>query len=87
MFSINTIFIFLFGLIIGSFLNFKYIIKSRELISGWVFLGSSFFGFMLLYLFTNEYQFAVNHTALSRNILTLTPISIVIAAISFKKQL
>ncbi|PIR12909.1 hypothetical protein COV49_03845 [Candidatus Falkowbacteria bacterium CG11_big_fil_rev_8_21_14_0_20_39_10] len=66
-------------------LNIKRVYKEKELLFGWSFLFLSFGGFLVLYLFTTEYQFVLDHTALSRNILTLMPLSVLAVGMTFKK--
>ena len=85
LFTSNSWNIWWFIVIISIIVNFKNIIKNKELILGWLFLFFSLAGFLILYLFTEEYQYALNNTAISRNILTLIPISVFITAISFKR--
>lgn len=65
-------------------MDIKKIIKERALLSGWVFLSLSLAGFIILYLFTEEYQYAADYTAVGRNILTAAPVSVFIAAISLR---
>lgn len=64
-------------------LNIKVIIKNRELLFGWLFLFIVLGEFLAVYLFTNDYQYAVNHTAISRNIITLLPISIFLLVVTY----
>ena len=75
-----------FIVVITIILNFKYIIKNKTLLSGWLFLLISFSGFIILYLFTDQYHFVIDNTAVSRNILTLIPVSVAIVAITFSEK-
>lgn len=85
MFTSNSWNIWWFVVVVSLIINFKKIIKDKTQIFGWLFLILSFSGFLILYLFTEEYVFAMNSTANARNILTLVPISVFITAISFKQ--
>jgi len=85
MFTSNSWNIWWFVVVVSLIINFKKIIKNKTQIFGWLFLILSFSGFLILYLFTEEYVFAMNSTANARNILTLIPISVFITAISFKQ--
>jgi hypothetical protein len=53
---------------------------------GWLFLFLVMGGFLILYLFTEEYQYALDNTAISRNILTLIPISVLVVGMSYKNK-
>ncbi len=72
--------------VVALIVNFKKIIKSNELKLGWLFLALSLLGFFILYLFTEEYRYAVDGTAVSRNILTLIPVSVAIVGLSFRNN-
>ncbi|MEK7324386.1 MAG: hypothetical protein AAB217_03905, partial [Chloroflexota bacterium] len=64
-------------------LNIKMIIKKKELLVGWLFLFIVLGEFLAVYLFTNDYQYAVNHTAISRNIIPLLPIAIFLVSVIY----
>ena len=83
LFSQNSWNIWWFMAVVALIANFKKIIKSDALKSGWMFLAFSLLGFFMLYLFTEEYKYVLDGTAVSRNILTLIPVSVAIAGLSF----
>lgn len=68
-------------------INFQKIIFNKNILFAWMFLALSFLGFFILYLFTQEYQFALNYTALLRNILVLTPVSLFVAGLAFQEKI
>lgn len=72
-----------FGL---SLLFIKQIINNRSLrlVYGLWFLA--FGGFLIIYLFTEEYQFAVDGTALSRNLINFIPSSVFLAGLLLRKE-
>jgi hypothetical protein len=63
--------------------NIKTIIKNKEQLFGWLFLFIVSGEFLAVYFFTNDYQYAVNHTAISRNIITLLPISVFLVGVTY----
>lgn len=65
-------------------LNIKMIIKNKELLFGWLFLFIILGEFLAVYLFTNDYQYAVDQTAISRNIIALLPITVFLSAITYR---
>lgn len=73
-----------FVVIISFLANIIKIKKQNNLFLAWLFLIFCFAGLIMLYLFTEEYRFAIDNTALSRNFLTLVPISVALAAASFR---
>lgn len=81
----NSFNIWWFAVIISLVANIIKIKKQKNLILAWLFLIFCFCGLIMLYLFTEEYRFAVDNTALSRNFLTLVPISVALAAVSFRQ--
>lgn len=81
----NSFNIWWFAVIISLAANIIKIKKQNNLILAWLFLIFCFCGLTILYLFTEEYHFAVDNTALSRNFLTLVPISVALAAVSFRQ--
>ncbi len=86
MFTSNSWNIWWFVVVVSLIINFKKIIKDKTQIFGWLFLILSFSGFLILYLFTEEYIFAMNSTANARNILTLIPVSVFLIAVSYKEK-
>ncbi|MFH1745304.1 MAG: glycosyltransferase family 39 protein [bacterium] len=66
-------------------INIKKIIKNKVLLFGWAFFFLSFSGFLILYLFTDEYQFVLNNTAVARNIILFTPLSVFLIAVTDSK--
>ena len=64
------------------FLNFKKISLEQSLLSGWIILALIFTGYLALYSFTEEYQFVINRTATSRNMLAYVPIALYISSLT-----
>jgi len=58
----------------------KVIWRQKELLWGYLFVIIVSFGFTILYLFTGLYEFVINHTAVSRNIMLFVPISVFLTA-------
>ncbi len=87
LFMSNSWNIWWFIVIIVLAVKIKKIIKDKELFYGWLYLFLSTIGFVAIYLFTNNYRFALDYTAIGRNILTLVPISVLVAAISLKNNI
>jgi 4-amino-4-deoxy-L-arabinose transferase-like glycosyltransferase len=81
----NSFNIWWFVVIISLAVNIIKIKKQNNLILAWLFLIFCFCGLTMLYLFTEEYRFAIDNTALSRNFLALIPISVALAAVSFRQ--
>lgn len=81
----NSFNIWWFVVILSLALNIMKIKKQNDLLLAWLFLILCLTGLTILYLFTEEYRFAVDGTALSRNLLTLAPISVVLAAMSYEQ--
>lgn len=79
----NSFNIWWFVVILSLIINIKKIKKQNNLFLSWLFLILCLTGLIMLYLFTEEYRFAVDNTALSRNFLTLAPISVALAAVSY----
>jgi hypothetical protein len=63
-----------------SVIYIKVIWKHKDLFWGYVLLLVTVCGFVVLYLFTNQYEFVVNHTAVSRNVLLFVPLSVFLIA-------
>lgn len=63
-------------------INIKDIFTDKKLLFGWLYLFIVLGEFMAVYLFTNDYQYAVNQTAISRNIITLLPITVFLVGIT-----
>ncbi len=85
MFTSNSWNIWWLIVLVFLIINMKKIIKNRALLLGWIFLLLIFTGFIILYLFTEQYYFALDNTAIARNILTLVPVSVFVTAVSFSK--
>lgn len=79
----NSFNIWWFIALMSLLVNLINIKKQKELMLSWIFFALCLSGLIILYLFTDEYLFALDYTALSRNFLTLIPLSIVLAVISF----
>ena len=86
LFLSNSFNIWWFIVILSLALNFMKIKKQNNLLLAWLFLILCLTGLITLYLFTEEYRFAIDNTALSRNFLTLIPVSVILAAVSFAPQ-
>jgi len=75
-----------FVLIIFALVNFKKIIKDQAMFLGWFFFLASIAGILMLYVFTEEYQFAINYTAIMRNILVIVPVSVFLVGVLFQEK-
>lgn len=75
-----------FFLVIAIFFNFKRIIGSAPLIFIWSFLGLGLLSLILVYLLTMNYQYALDQTALSRTLLSLTGVTVLAVGFSFNES-
>ncbi|MBI2459771.1 MAG: glycosyltransferase family 39 protein [Parcubacteria group bacterium] len=82
----NSFNIWWFAVIVSLLANVIKIKKQNSLLLGWLFLIFCFLGLAALYLLTEEYRFAIDNTALSRNLLALIPVSVVLTAVSFASK-
>ncbi|MBL7057711.1 hypothetical protein ISS03_00050 [Patescibacteria group bacterium] len=65
---------------------FKKIMCDKNLIFAWAYLFLVILLFFAVYLFTNSYWAVLNYTAIVRNILTYTPISVLIVGVTFGNE-
>lgn len=72
-----------FGL---SLLFIKQIIKDRSLRLAYGWWCLSLGGFVILYLFTEEYQWAMDGTAVSRNLINFVPSSVWLLGLLFRRE-
>jgi len=77
--------IFWYILIILLILYINKIYKKSSLFYSWVYIILSYIGFVLLYLFTEEYQYVLNGTAIYRNIILFVPIILILIFINLNK--
>jgi 4-amino-4-deoxy-L-arabinose transferase-like glycosyltransferase len=73
----------LLAVLIISLRKFKY---NKLLIYSWVFVGVYLICILAIYLFTPEYLYALDNTALSRNLLVILPITFVAFILSIKEN-
>ena len=87
LFSSNSWNIWLFVVFSLFIINIKNIIKSKELIFGWLFLYLSQASVLFVYIFTECYVFALDYTAVARNIMIVVPVSVFLVAVSWDKKI
>ncbi|HTW96031.1 MAG TPA: hypothetical protein VMD74_00010 [Candidatus Methylomirabilis sp.] len=73
-------------LIIFLLVNIKKMASDRALLLGWVFAISCFLAILAVYLFTERFEFAVDQTSVSRNLLVLVPVMVFLVGLFFKKE-
>lgn len=70
-------------IVILSFIIFiKKIYINKNLLFSWLFLFSSLASLLAVYLFTERYLYAVDYTAIVRNIMIIVPTSVLVVAIT-----
>lgn len=70
-----------------SLIYIKTIFQQRHLLFGYLFLFLSALGFLCLYLFTEEYQYVVDYTAVGRNLILFVPSSMFLIASLLKYKI
>lgn len=86
MFLTNNWNIFWYIILVVLLLNIKKIIINKELLWSWIFVFMSLAVLLFTYLFTERYQFALDHTALSRNIMIIVPITVFLTGLWFRGE-
>jgi hypothetical protein len=63
---------------------FKNIRRTKELWIAWLMFAMVILIIVVIFTITENYQWAIDHTAISRALIPLVPISILLIAFSFK---
>ncbi|MFH1523128.1 MAG: glycosyltransferase family 39 protein [Patescibacteria group bacterium] len=87
LFQSNSWNIWWFIVAVALIVNIKKIIKDRRLLAGWLYVLLFFVGFIIIYLFTEEYKYAVDFTAVGRSILVIIPVTIAVVGMSFRPKI
>ena len=86
LFSSNSWNIWWFIVFVFFIIFIKEIYLNKKLLFCWLFLFSSLISLLVVYLFTERYVYAVDYTAIVRNIMAIVPISVFIIAISYNNK-